>query len=500
MSLLIRNGKTLKGQGNALERADVLILQDRITEIGLNLQAPEGAKVIDATGHLILPGLINAHTHAHNNLMKGTADNWTLEDLLNHGGALNCNRTLEDHYLSAALGAVEMLKSGCSATYDLFMSIPPPTIEVFEAVVRAYLDVGLRAVVAPAVADIVFYETVPFFLEFLPPELMAPVKEMKAASTDKMLQLTEDGIRRWNGAAGGRIRVGIAPTIPGQCTDEFLKGCVRLTREYGVGVHTHLVETKVQAIFGQRRWGKTVPAHLAEIGMLNPKFVGAHGVWLTDEDIKILADHGANIAHNPASNLKLGSGIAPVRELLDAGVNVGLGCDGSMSSDNQNLFEAMRFAALIGKIRFPHEAQRWVGSRDTWKMVTKGSARVLDGADEIGELAPGKKADLTLLREESPYLKPLNDFLNALSYAETGGDVAMVIVDGRVVLDQGRVTTIDENRLRARAQERADQLRERSAEAWNFAETLTPYLAQATQKTVSLPFPVNRYAVSLKKI
>jgi guanine deaminase len=497
MSLLVRNGKALKGQGSALERADFLIVGDRISGIGLNLQPPDGTKVIDATGHLILPGLVNAHTHAHNNLMKGTADNWTLEDLLNHGGALNGNRTPEDHYLSTALGAVEMLKSGCSAAYDLFMGVPLPTIEVFEAVVHAYQDVGLRAVVAPAVADIVFYQTVPFFMELLPPDLATRVQEMKAAPTDKMLQLSEEGVRRWNGTAEGRIHVGIAPTIPGQCTDEFLKGCLALTREYGVGIHTHLVETKIQAIFGQRRWGKTVPAQLAEIGLLNPKFVGAHGVWLTDEDIKILADHGANVAHNPASNLKLGSGIAPVRELLDAGVNVGLGCDGSMSSDNQNLFESMRFAAMVGKIRFPHQTQRWVGSRETWKMVTKGSARVLDRADEIGELAPGKKADLTLLREESPYLKPLNDILNALSYTETGGDVAMVIVDGRVILDQGKVMTVDEDRLRARAEERVQQLREQSVDAWNFAETLTPYLAKATQKTVSLPFPINRYAVTL---
>ena len=497
MSLLVKNGKALKGQGSTLERADFLIIGDRLSEIGLNLPAPDGVKIIDATGHLILPGLINAHTHAHNNLMKGTADNWTLEDLLNHGGALNGNRTPEDHYLSAALGAVEMVKTGCSAAYDLFMGIPLPTIEDFEAVVQAYQDVGLRAVVAPAVADIVFYQTVPFLMELLPPDLMARVQQMKAPPADRMLQLSEEGIRRWNGTAGGRIRVGIAPTIPGQCTDEFLKGCLRLTREYGVGVHTHLVETKIQALFAQRRWGKTVPAYLAEIGLLNPKFVGAHGVWLTEEDIKILADHGANVAHNPASNLKLGSGIAPVREMLDAGVNVGLGCDGSMSSDNQNLFESMRFAATVGKIRFPHQAKKWVGSRDTWKMVTKGSARVLDWADDIGELAPGKKADLTLLREESPYLKPLNDFLNALSYTETGADVAMVIVDGRVILDQGRVMAVDEPRLRARAEERVRQLREQGAEAWNFAETLTPYLAGATQKTVSLPFPINRYAVSL---
>ena len=497
MTLLIHGGQVLDRTQTALELADILIEGDRIVAVGPDLTAPDGTQKLDAAGRIVLPGLINAHTHAHNNLMKGSADNWTLEDLLNHGAALNANRTPEDQYVSAAIGAVEMLKTGCTAACDLFMAVPTPTDEGIEAVARAYIDVGLRCMIAPAVADMVFYRAIPELFDFLPPEIRRTIEGMEAAPTAGLLRITENAIRRWNGSANGRIKVAIAPTTPGQNTDEYLTGCVRLAREYGVGVHTHLSESKVQAISSLRRWGKTLVGHLAEIGMVGPKFVGAHAVWLTEEDIRQLADAEAAVVHNPAANLKLGSGIAPIREMLDYGLTVGLGCDGSMSSDNQNLFEAMRFAAMVGKIRFPHQQDRWIGARDVWKMVTSGSARVLGMADDIGALAPGRKADLALLRADSVFLRPLSDAVNTLIYAETGADVDTVLVDGKIVLQHGRTITIDEERLRARAQEAADRLRTQNAAAWAWAEELTPYIGTACRKAVATPYPINRYAVPI---
>jgi len=181
--------------------------------------------------------------------------------------------------------------------------------------------------------------------------------------------LLPQAIRRWDNSAGGRIRIAAAPVIAGECSEALLTGCLRLGREYGVGIHTHLAESKVQAVSSLHRWGKTLVSRLAELGLLGPSFVGGHGVWLTEEDIQRLADAGAAVTHNPASNLKLGSGIAPIREMLDRGVTVGIGSDGSMSSDNQNMFEAMRFAALVGKIRFPHQPERWIGARTVWGMA-----------------------------------------------------------------------------------------------------------------------------------
>ena len=494
MTILVSGGHVLNRSYTALERADILIESDRIKAVGGVLEVPPDAHRLDATGCLVLPGLVNAHTHAHNNLLKGLADNWTLEDLLNHGTALNGNRTPEDQYLSAAIGAVEMLKNGCTAAYDLFMAVPAPTAEGVEAIVRAYTDVGLRAVIAPAMADLVFYQTVPGLLELLPPDLRRTVEGMQAAPTEGLLQVAEDTVRRWHGTASGRVHTAIAPTIPGQCGDAFFTGCVRLAREYGVDLHTHLAESKVQAVASRQRWGTTLVGRLAALGALGPRFVGAHGVWLTDDDIRRLADAGAAVAHNPASNLKLGCGIAPVREMVEQGLTVGLGTDGAMSSDNLNLFEAMRFAALVGKVRFPHEPARWIGAQTAWELATRGSARVLGMADLLGAVAPGYKADLVFLRSDSACLRPMNHPLNALVYAETGADVETVLVDGRIVLEHGEVRTVNEARLRAQAQEAADRVRSYNQTAWILAEQLSPYVASACRAAVATPYPVQRYA------
>jgi guanine deaminase len=374
------------------------------------------------------------------------------------------------------------------------MAVPAITEDAVEAVVNAYRDTGLRAVVAPAVADVVFYRTVPGLLELLPSDLRATIEGMAAAPTRGLLELTETVIRRFHGAAEGRIRAAVSPTIPNQATDEFLQGAARLVRDYGVGLHTHLAESKVQVIESARRFGKSIVARLGDLGLLGPGFVGAHGVWLTGDDIARLADAGAAVAHNPGSNLRLGCGIAPVREMLDRGLAVGLGTDGSVCSDNQNVFEALRFASVVSTVRFPHRAERWLGAGTAWRLATAGGARILGLADDLGAVAPGRKADLALLRADSVFLRPMADPLAALVYAETGANVHTVMVDGRVVVEGGRVLTVDDTRIYARAQEAADRHRGRGAEAWALAERLGPYLAAACRSAAAAPFPVNRYA------
>lgn len=496
-TLVVRGGRVVTGRGPDMVRADVLVEDDRITAVRPEVPAPAGSREIDATGRLVLPGLINAHTHVASHLARGRAGNWTLEDLLVYAPANYGFRSPDDEYLSAAIGAIEMLKTGCTAAYDLYMGIPAVSDETVEAVVRAYTDVGVRVVVAPALADVVFYRTVPDLLPLLPADLRATVDAIAPAPTKNLLDLTERVIRRWQGAAGGRIRTAVAPTIPNQATDEFLDGCARLAREYGVGVHTHLAESKVQVVESQRRWGCTIVERLAAHGVLGPGFVGAHAIWLTDGDIARIADAGGAIAHNPGSNLRLGCGIAPVREMLDRGVAVGLGTDGSVCADNQNLFEALRIASVVSTIRFPHETERWIDAQTAWQLATAGSARVLGLADDLGAVAPGRKADLVLVRADSVFLSPLADPLNALVYAETGAGVDTVIVDGRVVLDHGRVTGVDESRIYAQAQDAADRQKTRSAQAWALARELAPHVAAACRAAVAAPYPVNRYAAPI---
>jgi guanine deaminase len=497
MALLIRGGRVLAGTPATLTRADVLVEADRIAAVGPGLAAPAGAREIDASAHILLPGLGNAHTHAASHLARGRAGNWTLEDLLTHSAANYGFRTPEEEYLSAAVGAIEMLKTGCTSAYDLYMAVPAITDEAFEAVARAYTDVGVRVVLAPAVADVLFYQTVPDLAALLPADLRKTVEAMQPAPTKGLLDLTERAIRRWHGGADGRVRIGVAPTIPNQATDEFLEGCAGLAREYGVGIHTHLAESKVQVVESHRRWGKSIVARLADHGILGPGFVGAHSIWLTDDDLRMLADAGAAVAHNPGSNLRLGCGIAPVREMLDRGVAVGLGTDGSVCADNQNLFEALRIASVISTIRFPHETARWLDADTVWGLATAGTARILGQAADLGAIAPRRKADLVLLRADSVFMQPLADPVKALVYAETGAAVDTVLVDGRVVVERGRVTTMNEERIHARAQEAADRQRRESAQAWALAERLAPYVAQACRSAVAAPLPINRFAAAV---
>jgi 5-methylthioadenosine/S-adenosylhomocysteine deaminase len=183
--------------------------------------------------------------------------------------------------------------------------------------------------------------------------------------------------------------------------------------------------------------------------------------------------------------------------MLDAGLAVGLGTDGSVCADNQNLFEALRIASVVSTIRFPHATERWVDAATAWGLATAGSARVLGLADDIGAIAPGRKADLVLLRGDSVFLRPLADPLNALVYAETGASVDTVLVDGRVVLERGRVTTVDEAQIYARAQAAADTQRVRSREAWELARRLAPFVATACRAAVATPWPIDRYAVGV---
>ena len=493
--LLITNGHVLSPDDRRPVPADVLIDGEQIAAVGSRVVAPADAERLDATGKLVLPGMINAHTHAHTNLVKGVADNWTLELLLNAAGPLNLNRTAEDQYLSALLGAVEMVKTGATGAYDLFIRVPGPSTETIEAVARAYADAGLRAVVAPAFGDLLFYEAVPGLMEALPEDLRKEVERRRPAPWPAILEVVRESLVRFHDMAGGRVRLAVAPTIPAHCTDELLVGSKRLADEFGAGLHTHLAESKVQALNGLRRYGKSLTRHCHDVGLLGPGFTAAHAIWLDADDIALLADSGSSVAHNPASNMKLGSGIAPIAEMLARGVNVGLGTDGSNCSDNQNMFEALRFAALVSKVRTP-DYPRWVTADQALTMATTGGARALGFGDRLGRIAPGYLADLVLITLDSIYLRPLNDIMHQLVYCENGGAVDTVLVGGRAVVQAGRVLTVDEAALRGKIQAAAERLRERNRGEWELVNRLTPIVGQVCRALCRQPYPVHRYGAA----
>lgn len=464
----------------------------RIREIGLpGLAAPEGAQRLDASDRLLVPGLLNAHTHGNSTLARGAGDRFTLELLLNAGPWTGGNFRPEDKALAAKLGAVEMVRRGCVAAYDLFAEFPGPTADGLVAVAGAYAEVGLRAVVAPLMADRTFWHAIPGLFGALPPDLQSALDRIVLAPRETSLDACREALRRWP-YDEHRQRMALAPTIPHHCDDAFFIACRDLAKEAGVGIQTHVGESRMQAVVGVATYGRTLTAHLDSLGVIGPNFTAAHAVWLDSDDMRRLADRGASVAHNPSSNLRLGTGVAPVRAFREHGVNVGLGTDASTCSDHLNMFEVMRLAAGLSRVSRV-DPNEWLGARDVFEMATAGSARALGLGHGEPRLVAGAPADIVLLDLGEPAWIPLNDPLQQLVFSETGAGVDSVMIDGRLVVHQRRVLTVDTAALRRDVETAVERL-------WRVNEPARA-VSEAAEKVVGAfclgltrqPYPVDRF-------
>jgi guanine deaminase len=496
--LVIRGGRVVDVARRTAEPRDVLVTADTIVDVGPpGLTAPGDARIVDASGKLLMPGLVNAHTHGHGTLARGAGDRWTLELLLNAAPWLGGNRTAEDRYLSTVIGAAEMVSKGCTAAYDLFYEFPAPTLEGLEAAARAYADVGIRAVIAPMMADRTFWQAIPGLLEALPPDARVEVERIRMAPFETSLATCRQALETWK-ADRDSVRLALAPTIPLHCTAGFLTGCRDLAREFGVGIHMHVAESKVQAVSALTRYGRTLVGEIDALGLLGPQFTAAHAIWLDDDDIARLADRGASVAHNPGSNMRLGAGVARVRRMLEHTVTVGIGTDGANCSDNLNVFEAMRLASLASRIQ-GHDPARWLATDEVLALATVGGARALGFADAIGRIAPGAKADIVFLDLASFNYVPLHDPVNQIVHAEDGTGVDSVMVGGRLVLDGRRLTTVDASRLAAQAAGAAERLRAANAPLRQLSDRLATAVGAFCGSLAAQPYRVERHIASERR-
>jgi 5-methylthioadenosine/S-adenosylhomocysteine deaminase len=282
--------------------------------------------------------------------------------------------------------------------------------------------------------------------------------------------------RRWHGAEG-RISICLSPSTPHRCTDRMLTLIAEAAVADGLGVHTHLLETRPQAAAARRLYGRTMVEHIETLGLLRAGFLGAHAIWLTDSDLDRLVDAGAGVSHNPLSNLYLGSGIARVPELLRRGVAVGIGSDGPNCGSSTSLIEVMKLAAIVHRLGEP-EGQRWPSAEDAFRMATLGGARALGLERDVGSIDVGKKADIVLLDAESPGLVPLNDPVMQLVFGETGSAVHTVVVNGEIVVEAGRPTKVDIRDVIAEAAERGQRLADRVRAPLTRAAIFEPYLRE----------------------
>ena len=479
MKILIRNALivTMNEHSEVIERGSIVIDGSILSFVGPSEWMPQGPfdQTISADRMIAIPGMVNSHCHSPANLVRGMLASRPLEIWRAYYRASLRDMREEDFYASALLGGMEMLKSGATTVLDHFFGNQTCRFMGAGAAIQAMRDLGLRHVVALTLSDKNYEETIPLG---------------KAASNmnDEMTRMSQSetkSAQAWLDECEGFIETFHHPEkltscCPGpsavqRCTDELLIGAAAIASRRKLPMHIHLAETKAQQVIGKKIYGTSLLRHLDSIGILAANVSLAHSIWIEPEDIELFAERGVTPVHNPASNLRLGSGLAPMKEFLAAGVHIALGTDGAASNDGQNMFDALRLAALIHN-GAGTDFNQWVTAIQALGMAIRNGARAF-GLD-TGILAAEKLADLVLLRRDTPAFTPLNDVMGQLVFCENGSSVDTVIVNGEVVVQGGRVTRVDESEvlhLATRARERLDPSIQREIAA---ARTMEPSLAE----------------------
>jgi 5-methylthioadenosine/S-adenosylhomocysteine deaminase len=393
---------------------------------------------INALNKLLLPGFVNAHTHSSEMWQRGIMSMLPLELWLAELYDFAPLDT-EKVYLSALGTAVETLLSGGTSVVDHLVLIPGKEFETIATAVRAYQEVGIRAFIAPLIQD----ESI---TAGIPSGKTQQTHEPYFRSTQATLELIEEAVKQFHRPEEG-VNILPAPTGIQLCTDDLFKGCIELSDKYNLCRHSHLLETKAQEKLAQEKYGCSAVEHLKRIGYLSDRTSLAHCVHLTGKDIAILAETKSTVVHNPLSNLRLGSGIAPILKYRQAGVNVSFGCDGASSNDSQDLLEAIKIGSILHNVT-DLDYQHWITPKQSVEMASLGGAKGLNMGDKLGSLTVGKKADLILYDLTSLSLLPRTDPIGLLVLGRPTNVVDSVWVNGKQIVADGKVTTIDVDNLR----------------------------------------------------
>jgi len=437
-SLLIRSGLvvTMNDRCDVVE-GDVSIADGRIAAIAPTI-ASRHDRTIDARGGYVLPGLIQTHIHLCQTLFRGYADDLPLMDWLRtRVWPMEAAHTPDTLRAAARLAATELLSSGTTAV--LTMETVHDTDVVFETVAQS----GLRATIGKCMMD--FDAQVPKRLQ-----------EETRASIDESVAIR----KRWDGAAGGRLRAAFAPRFAVSCSRELLEAVADLSQQHQALIHTHASESRDEiAIVRKLSGGLNNVAYLASLRLASPHLCAAHCVWVDEAEQALLARHDVKVMHCPGSNLKLGSGIAPVPELRARGITVSLGADGAACNNRLDMFDEMRLAAALQAMR---RQPGVLPARDVLWMATRAGARTVGLEAEIGSLEPGKRADLIVVDRDRPHLATGPDPYSTLVYAARGTDVRTTVVDGEVVVDDFTPVGVDRAEVAAHAREAARALATRA--------------------------------------
>lgn len=433
----------VRPRGKIIRDGAVVVEDDRIVFVGKKDEAKKKYRsdiVIRAHKHVIIPGLVNAHNHLFQSILKNIGIDMELVSWLR----TSIHPTLasfsdKDFYVAAKWGLIENIKSGVTSIVENHYGP-----RGHESVIKALRESKLRAVLARGIY-----------------ELNVLLDELKE-TPDEALKHVETLVKKYHGKEDGRLMIAVAPMHPYNASRELLVKAKELADKYNLIYHTHTAESKKDQKLVVELHGKTDVKLLYELGILGPRYHAVHAVNVSSEEIKYIAETGAHVIHNPESNMYLGSGIAPIPEYMEAGVNVALGTDGAGSNNNNDMIEAMRFAVLLHRAAKSHPSI--VTAWDAIEMATINGAKALGLENEIGSLEPGKKADITIIKLDSPHTAPVHDPLGAIVYCATAQDVDTVIVDGRIVMENREVKVFNEEKVKKEAIKTAEKILDKARE------------------------------------
>ena len=427
-TILIKNAIILDPEKDINAKKDLLIKDDLIYKIDEEIVQDNVDKVIDAKDKILLPGFVNTHTHLSMALFRGLADDLSLDEWLNDNiWPMEANLNEYYCYIGALLGAVELIKSGTTTFSDMYFYM--------EDVAKAVEESGIRAVLSYGMID--FGD-----------------EEKRKAEIEKNMNL----FKNCHNTADGRIKVFFGPHSPYTASEELLKEVRKLADENNIKIHIHVSETQKEIDDVSAEKGLRPFEYLDSIGFLGPDVICAHSVWLSDEEIEIIKKHDVKISHNPCSNMKLASGIAPVKKLLDNDICVAIGTDGASSNNNLDIIEELKTASLLQKVStLDPEA---LNSDEALAMGTIEGAKALGLDDEIGTIEVGKKADLILIDTNNANMIPDSSKLSSnIIYAANGFNVDTTICNGQILMENRQLTTLDEQDIYKKAKEAIDELK-----------------------------------------
>ncbi|MBU5313935.1 amidohydrolase [Tissierella carlieri] len=425
MSILIKNIKLvpMDGKNELIESTNIYIVDNKIMHIGEIREDLHVEKIIDGNNKIAMPGLINAHTHIGMSLLRNFADDLPLHDWLTKKiWPTEAKLNADDIYWGSLLSMVEMIQGGTTAFCDMYFFM--------DEVGKGLEESGMRGVLTRGLIE----------------DDQAQIK----------LNETRELFKNWHSRGNGRIKVMVAPHAPYTCSPDFLKESFKLAKELNTGIHIHLSETKKEVDDSFKLYGKSPIKHVYDLGLLDTHTIAAHCVHVDDNDIEIMREKNVYPVNNPGSNLKLASGFAPVDKMLKRGISVALGTDGSSSNNNLNMFEEINLAAIINKAVNLDAVS--VPAISALEMATINGAKALNWDKEIGSIELGKKADLILIDIDKPHLYPHHNIISSLAYSVQASDVDTVIVDGKIIMENRQIKTLDVEKIKSIAEEHAKDL------------------------------------------